>query len=803
MKTIFELTQPRSEVLQGELSEDMFAARLKDVMDGTADPIYQDTDLFFNNTFPTAGLKTLLREVLGRLTGRMAGNPFIRLETSFGGGKTHNLIALYHAANGRMDPRHLHAYFEDGSSLPQAGQIQVAGVVGSDLDPTMGIRHEADNLKTYTLWGELAYQLGGRTGYELARESDHNKVAPGTGLFKQIVRERPTLIMIDEISRHLRAAMAMPTASGKSNLSQQTVAFLMSLMEYTASQKHVVLVLTMAGPEDAFALETADLREALSISARQERVLTPTGENEISAIVVHRLFGKVDHAGAQPVIKRYGDYYHELESLGGHVHDRALRADYLHEFAISYPFHPELIRVLNLKVATIPNFQRTRGALRLLATAVRQLWVDKPANTWLIHPYHVDLGQQQIIEDLTSRLDRPKFKQVCEADIVSPQLGIPSHAAEADEPLVASGKPRYAYRLGTTIFLHSLTQGIASGVEQPELFLATMTPAADGGDDPAVVQRALERMYDCAWFLEYDGFRYRFKTEPSLNKIVDDEVGSVNITRTKQEIDSRIRSIWKSGFLKPVYFAATPADVDDDAGMAKLAIVHYDALKMNAATAEPPDMIVHMAEYSGATESFRTYQNNVLFLVADDDQVDQMVSETRRYLAIERITGSSERMREFTQDHQKKLREMKQSAELNVRVAITKAYRYLFYPSGDGSKQYAFLKRETVPPQGQGDTNIDQTNVVVKVLHALQKVRLSDDSPLSGAYVKSKAWDRNQVQMSIEDLRRAFARKVSLPLLLDINQLQRSVENGVLLQIIPANYVYARLTESGDLGLHG
>ena len=101
-------------------------------------------------------------------------------------------------------------------------------------------------------------------------------------------------------------------------------------------------------------------------------------------------------------------------------------------------------------------------------------------------------------------------------------------------------------------------------------------------------------------------------------------------------------------------------------------------MKINAATAEPPDMIVKMAEFSGATESFRTYQNNVLFLVSDDDQVDQMVSETRRYLAIERITGSRERMREFTEDHQKKLREMKQSAELNVRVAITKAYRYLF-----------------------------------------------------------------------------------------------------------------------------
>lgn len=780
MRTIFELTIPRNEVLQGELSEDLFAARLKDVMDGTAAPIYQDANRFFSNTYPTAGLKALLREVLGRLTGQIPGNnPIIRLETSFGGGKTHNLIALHHAVGGSVETRQLQAYLDDDWPLPRPGQIRAAGVVGSDLDPTIGMLHEEDGVRTFTLWGELAYQLGGRAGYALAQESDKQKVAPGTGLFEQLIGNRPTLIMIDEIARHLRAAVATPTTTGKSNLSEQTVAFLMSLMEYVASQKQVVLVLTMAGPEDAFAQETADLSEALHISARQERVLTPTGENEISAIVVHRLFKDVNRAGAQDTISRYGSYYQEVEGRGGHVHDRALRGDYLNEFALSYPFHPELIRVLNLKVATIPNFQRTRGALRLLAAVVRQLWQAQPPDTWLIHPHHIDLSQQQIIEDLTSRLDRPKFKQVCEADIVSPQLGIPAHAAEADEPLVASGKPPYARRLGTTIFLHSLTHGIASGVELPELLLGSLTPMATDGDDPAVVQRALERLYASAWFLEYDGFRYRFKTEPSLNKIVDDEMGSVTTTRAKQEIDSRVRSIWKAGYLKPVYFPVTTADIDDDASKPKLAILHYDALKIDAATTQPPEIIRKMAEYSGITESFRNYQNNVLFLVADGDQVDQMVSETRRYLALERLTGSIERMREFTEEHQKKLREMKQAAELNVRIAITKTYRYLYYPTSDASKTDAFLRRETVPPQGQGDTNIDQTNVVVKVLHNLQKVRTSDDNPLPAAYLKNKAWDKNQVDMTTEDLRRAFARKVGLPLLLDVNQLQKTIDNGV------------------------
>jgi hypothetical protein len=780
MNSIFDLTQPRPEVLRGELSEEMFAARLKDVMDGTADPVYGDAADFFSNTYPTDGLRTLLREVLGRLTGETpTNNPVIRLETSFGGGKTHNLIALYHVASGRAERSSLQGFVQDALQLPAAGTVDIAGVVGSDLDPMTGIYHPADGVTTYTLWGELAYQLGGRAGYALAQQSDTERTAPGTGLFERLIGTRPTLIMIDEIARHLRAAVAVPSPSGKSNLSEQTVAFLMSLMEYVASQRKVVLVLTMAGEEDAFSKETADLREALRVSARQERVLTPSGENEISSIVVHRLFAHVDRAAAKEVIDRYGAYYRELEKQDAAIHDRALRADYIKEFELAYPFHPELIRVLNLKVATIPNFQRTRGALRLLAAVVRRIWDQQPADTWLIHTYGVDLGYEPIVEELSSRLDRAKFKQVSEADIVSFQPGIPAHAAHADELLVAGGRPAYARRLGTTIFLHSLTQGIASGVELPELLLATLTPDASSGDDPVIVGRALEGLYDQAWFLEYDGFRYRFKTEPSLNKIVDDETSLVTTTRAKQEIDDRLRTIWRAGYLKPIFFPVTPADVEDDAGKPKLAIVHYDALQIDAAASEPPEMIRRIAEVAGLTESFRNYQNNLLFLVADTDQVSQMVAATRRYLAIERITGSTERMRSFNDEQQKKLREMKQDTELQVRIAITRAYRYLFYPSADAPKSHAFLQRETVPPQAQGDTNIDQTNVLVRILHALNKVHTADDNPLSAKYLKARAWDRQQSEMSTEDLRRAFARKVALPILLDVTQMRKTIENGI------------------------
>jgi hypothetical protein len=781
MQTIFDLCTPRNEVLQGELSEDTFAARLKDVMDGSAEPVYGDPQTFFENTYPTAGLKTLLVDSLGRLVGSSGGkNALIRLETAFGGGKTHNLIALYHVASGNTPTKYLNDLLDVSIKPPAPGEIKIAGVVGSDLDPTVGINHPETGTSTLTLWGELAYQLGGTHGYELVRESEENKAAVGTGIFETLIGEQPTLIMLDEIARHLRAALAIPTKTGKSNLAEQTVAFLMSLLEFASSKEHCLVVLTLASEADAFSKETASLTEALQISARQERVLTPTVENEISAIVTHRLFKCIDRPAARPVFNTYANYYQQLNDRNADLPQRCLRAEYQDEFAESYPFHPELLTTLNRKTATIPNFNQTRGALRLLAWTVRALWEQRPPDTWLIHLHHIDLATPQIAEDLTGRLDRPKFKQVIEADIASVMSGMPAHAQTIDTALISSGKPAFARRTATAIFINSLTQGMASGIDPSDLQLAVITPDSDGsGDDPAVIQTTLEKLYKSAWFLEYDGHRYRFKTEPSLNKIIEDETGHVGSSKAKDEIERRTKLIWRKGYLQPVFYPSEPADVDDDAGIPRLAIMHFDAVKTSALTNEPPDLVKKIYEYTGAMQSFRKYQNNVLFLVADEDQVENMVQVARRYLAIGRIVGDADRMNEFNREQREELKKSRDAAELDIRVAITKAYRYLYYPSSDAPKAHAYLTRETLPAQDQGEVDKDQTNVVVKVLRLLKKVQTADDEVLSAVYVKSKVWEQNQVSLSTEDLRKAFARKVGLRILLDVGQLRKTIQNGV------------------------
>lgn len=786
MKTIFDACQPRPEVLQGDLREQQFAASLTRVLRGTADDVYSDASTYFSNTFPTSGLKSLLTECLGRLTGINPNTaPVVRLETSFGGGKTHNLIALYHLARSGVSPK-LVADFVSADLIPPDPIRNVAGVVGPDMDVADGIDH--GDIRTFTLWGELAYQLGFHRGgpegaqqaYATVRNADQQRTAPGTQVWEKLIGDDPAVLMIDEIAYYLRVARGSQYQAGKTSVAEQTVAFLMSLIKFASESKRTVLVYTLADSGDAFGKESDDLRqelaEARSISARQEHVITPTAENEISAIVTHRLFASVDRKAASTTANEWTKYCARLIDQGIDLPQRATRADYQAEIVQDYPFHPELLTTLNRKTSTIPNFQRTRGVLRLLAQTVRDIWNIKPAESYLICSHHLNLADEHVANDLTSRLDRPQFKQVIEADIASPKKGTLSHAQEIDLEWVEAGKPPYARNCATTVFLHSLVQTGQSGVDPSDLRLAVLTPA----DDPALVDKALQRLIDKCWFFDYDGLRYRFKTEPSLRKIVDDEMGLVGKIKAKAELDERIQKVWRKGAFTPKYFPGEAAEVEDDAQSPKLVIVHYDSACVTAADATtPPDLVIKLFEHKGSMEEYRTYKNNLAFLVADEDQVERMISVAQQYLGVRRITGDAERMQEFNKAQADKLKKMGEAAELDLRVAITKAYRHLYYPSADAPRKHSNLAHQALQPDEQGQMQKDQTEVVLRALKNLEKVLTADDKPLNAQYVKAKAWPANMVAVTTEDLRREFCKRLGLKMLLDINQLKRTIKEGV------------------------
>ncbi len=237
MKTIFETCTPRPEVLTGELTEHQFAASLTKVLRNEADPVYGDPAKFFANSYPTGGLQSLLREALGRLSGAELTNaPTIRLETSFGGGKSHNLIALLHLCRGGLTPKSVSGFAPE-NSVPKKPIPKIAGIAGPDMDVGNGIDH--DGLRTFTIWGEIAFQLGGKAAYETVRKSDEQRTTPGTQVWEKLIGDEPALIMIDEVPVYLRAAKG--TAVGSTNLAEQTIGFLMSLIKFVSESKRTVL----------------------------------------------------------------------------------------------------------------------------------------------------------------------------------------------------------------------------------------------------------------------------------------------------------------------------------------------------------------------------------------------------------------------------------------------------------------------------------------------------------------------------------------------------------------------------------
>jgi hypothetical protein len=774
MKTIFETCVPRDEVLKGHLKEEIFRASLNEIYGGQAEDVYQDPDIFFSHTYVTDGLQTLANEALGRLTGNSpTSSPIIRLETSFGGGKTHNLIALYHLANGKVSHDLVKEWL--GPDLLPNSPVNIACIVGSDLDPSNGMKHA--DVTTFTLWGELAYQLDGIRGYEKVKNSDIDKTSPGETTIKDLIGDRPTLILIDEFARYLRVASGLKV--GDQYLDKMTSSFLMALLGAVSGLKQAVVVYTLADSKDAFAQETAmfleSLKESYKVSARQERIITPTDEQEIAPIVTQRMFKAIDKSAAKEIAQTYHGYYSDLFNHNVELPTNALTAEYCDEITADYPFHPELLTTLNRKTATIPNFQKTRGALRLLALVIRRLWETQPKDVYLIHPWALDLSVDDILNDLTSRLEKTPFRHVAEADIVTPLEGSKSHAQLADEPWVLAGMPSYSNRVAVTIFLNSIVSGTASGVESPNLLLGVIQP----GDQPELVKKAMDRLYDTCWYLEYDGQKYKFKTEPSINKIIEDEKALVGVTSAKGELDNRIRSVWKTKPLSVKYFPQEASDVEDDAGDPKLAVIHYDAASATMDKETPPDLILKIFEHSGISGGYRTYKNNLLFLVTDKELRESMVEIMRRQLAIARIVKDDQRLKDFTPIDREKLKKELEESDLMVRVSITRAYRYLYYPSPDAPKKSGYLSREALPAQDQGDVKKDQSEVVLKRLKDLNKVLTADDQMMSAAYLKSKAWPGEQQSITTESLRKTFAQKFSLKILLDVNQLKKTIKNGV------------------------
>ena len=178
MKSWREIAVPHEDVLKGSFQQAEFAADISRVHDGTATSEYQDPSMFFKRTFITEGMRLLLDSVVKRLVGK-GGDPVIQLQTAFGGGKTHTMLAVYHLAKGAVDQRSLPGIAEilDKAQVVQLPKANIAVLDGVKVSASQPKKR--GKISVRTLWGELAWQLGGDAGYEMVKDADAAGTQPG------------------------------------------------------------------------------------------------------------------------------------------------------------------------------------------------------------------------------------------------------------------------------------------------------------------------------------------------------------------------------------------------------------------------------------------------------------------------------------------------------------------------------------------------------------------------------------------------------------------------------------------------
>jgi hypothetical protein len=751
MQTIFDTCTPRPDVLTGTLMEDQFAAKLSNVVAGTAAEVYRIPNQFFASTYPTVGMRTLIEDCFGRLTGRGSGTASIRLDTSYGGGKTHQLIALYHIAKHGRTISGIET-FADPSLLPEA-PVPVAAVVGSDLDPVAGIGHK-DGTRTYTLWGEIAYQL---EAYEVMRENDIQRIAPSTPTIAEMVGQAPTLIIIDEIANYL--VRLVPRGNSEAD---QLTAFLFSLLEVGASIPNLSLVYTLSASHDALSDLTDDLRsqfeqkqrDLTSVSARQERILTATLDDEVAGIVASRLFLSVNRTVGMEVAVTFAELYRRELDRGEPLPSFIGGNDYRQVLERAYPFHPDILNVLINKVGTLANFQRTRGALRLLALVIRDLWQQKPDGAHLIHLHHINLGNEVIAAELTSRLDRPTMRGPIQADIIATS-GHMAHAQELDTALESAGKPPLHRYTATSVFLHSLVVGTQHGALPNEI-----TSATSGLDiRPAMVIAALSALEEVAWHLDRTATgHYRFHTEPSLNKVVADRKQDITTSTAKQEIRQRLREVYQGSLFTPIFSPSTPGEIDDVMDTVALAIIDFDSTTVTMQDTAAPPIVKTLSERAGAEGTFRQFINRVLFLVADRSQMDRLIDRTREMLAVEQATADGELSNSLESTQRQRLVDRRATCKLEFRVALCNTYRHLFHPSEDG------LRHVLLQPQDNSSASRNQQQTLLDILRSLNQV-LDGTTKISPIWVRTKVWPGAQKNLPAKGMYEQFFRKAGLPLL--------------------------------------
>ncbi len=740
---VWKVNTPHGDVRAKRLEDVRFAANLAEVASGSAPSIYSDFAEFFLKTYPTKALKNLIESVADRLNGQEVQSIW-RLETFMGGGKTHALIALYHLV------RQGHLSAKEFPSIKIPANSRVLSIVGTHSDPASG-----------TLWGEVAYKLGPQA-FKTIKSYDENRYTPGVEKLKNVLSDQPTLILMDEIAHYLEKAAAVAYAD--TTLARQTVVFLRELLDAASQLSQCVVVLTLTSTQEAYGERTQQVLDALAemqqIAKRMATVEVLTTEEELHGVVKRRLFTTWDERAAKAVADELRQLYQRVEAIP----DSFRSANYIERIVAGYPFHPELIDILSKRVASIPQFNRTRGMLRLLARVVRCVWNAHRDDACIILPCDVDLADSDIRVELTKGLEFNEFDPAIAADIAN-ESGT-GKSQLIDQPYVQKGLPSIGTQLSNSIYLNTLIAGQRPGVDEGRLLVDVLLPGREMG----WYEQALAAMVEEFWYLHQTSGLYFFHKEPTFAKIIQDEVGKVNPNEVRGSIYKRSQMLFERGnYFKAFVWPEDPQIVSDDESL-KLIMLDYKTDSIDPSSKEPPKRAVEIWEKSARGP--RSYKNTVFPVVDDKTRVDRMNKVAREYLAIRNIIDSPQTYSSLSEEQRRKLIQKQKQSELDFSISIADTYRFVFVPR-NGS-----LTPIELQPRDIGNVEVDSRQKIVyeklKTHHPPKIV-----ASLDPEYVLSAAWPKGKGEVSTSTLMEHFYQWTNLPIPENVNVVKQTILDGI------------------------
>lgn len=636
MQPWFKNVKPHKDIQDGHLDESIFAANLAEVAAGTGREIYRSPEMFFQKTFFTAGLKNIAKRVLQGLNGGQdADNRVISLQTGFGGGKTHTLISLFHFAKwGKKATKSEYTKeLLEATGEPKFETAHIAVFTNTTNDPAQG--RKVDGITIRTLWGELAYQLGGKEAYEIIKANDEKLVAP-KGLFKSVLEMcKPALILIDELADYCVSASAVKVEA--SNLSDQTVSFMQELTEAVSGTDNCVLIATLPASAQELAASPISSQILTALENRITRVganMKPVEDEEIFEVVRRRLFEELGNEDEiEKVVSSYSVMY---QSLLTEIPTYALKSEYRDRLKKSYPFHPELIDMFRLRWASNPFFQRTRGVLRILAAIVSDLWQRQTSLTgsqFLIHTSDITLSNVEALTSQITMLNGTSWDAVINADV----SGTSSNAFRIDNEVKGLGKNNITQGIAATVLLGTFgSQGQNKGVGIDELKLCMVKPESFNHND---INGAIDRMEGNAHYLYYSSTgqkRYWFDTTPNINILVNQAKGDIDKDDIIAEVIKRVKEKTKS--VQLFYTLVDPSEEIPEQKQPTLIILSPKYLaNPNEVNGKTKPIIEKIATKKGNSE--RIYRNTMLFLICSEIGIGKLQDDIKNYLACQKISN--------------------------------------------------------------------------------------------------------------------------------------------------------------------